>query len=296
MKILFIIESISKHKKDIYSDDLLMAEHLKRKHEVLVAEPKDVILLHNEVFVRCHSYQKIKKSVKFKEKGIIIAKTLDFIYYRAMPPVEKDVLLATLILDKLPVKFCNAPEAIRNLNEKLSIFNFKEFLLPTLVTGNSQDILNFAKQYKWPLILKPLDSYQGIGIYKMENKEQLSAINQLTIVQPYLKSVETEGSKRIFVLKGKVAGAVTFLPKPGEFITNYQGIYNQTQVALSKKEQKACEYIGVFLLHQKVNFAALDFIGNYLMEINITCPGGIPEYNKAYGTRLEEKIVDELLA
>ena len=296
MKILFIIESISKHRKDVYSDDLLMAEHFQRKHEVLVAEPKDLVMLHNEVFVRCHSYQRLKKSVRFKEKGIVIVKTFDLIYYRAMPPVEKDVFLATLILEKLSVKFCNAPAAIRNLNEKISIFNFKEFILPSLVTGSSKDILNFAKQYKVPLILKPLDSYQAIGIQKVETGEKLPAINRLTMVQPYLKAVETEGSKRVFILKGKVAGAVTFLPRPGDFRTNYLKIYSQTEAVLSKKEQKACALIGVFLVHQKVNFAALDFIGNYLMEINITCPGGIPEYNKAYGVRLEEKIVDELLA
>ena len=65
---------------------------------------------------------------------------------------------------------------------------------------------------------------------------------------------------------------------------------------ITTKEKNACTAVGKYLVKQEVRFAALDFIEEYLMEVNITCPGGVTEFNEQYGVKLEERIVSLLMA
>ncbi|MEK6558176.1 MAG: hypothetical protein AABZ14_07755 [Candidatus Margulisiibacteriota bacterium] len=292
--ILFIIEKIATHIQDDYSDDLLMAEHLRRGHRVLAAEPVDISLQNLEPMVFCHEYHR-KKKVRFKSVGLLSANAMDFIYYRAMPPVEKDVLHATQILDFSTAQFCNAPSAIRNLNEKLMIYHFPDLTPPTLVTSHASDILKFALQHGWPLVVKPLDGYQALGVQKVMSAQGLPEMTRLMMVQPYLQGVESKGSKRVFILRDSALDAITFLPKPGDFRSNYGGVFAREAATLTQKEVQACIRIASFLTGHGVQFSALDFIDGYLMEINITCPGGLPVYYAQHGIRLEERIVETLM-
>jgi glutathione synthase len=98
----------------------------------------------------------------------------------------------------------------------------------------------------------------------------------------------------VFILNGKYIGAISFLPEPGDFRTNFGYVPSYAPTTLSLKEEEACCEVGEYLVTQKVSLAALDFIDNFLIEINITCPGGIPEWNKQYGRKLEAIIVDGL--
>lgn len=292
--ILFIIEKIATHMQDDYSDDLLMAEHLRRGHRVLAAEPTDISLQNLEPVVFCHEYRR-KKKVTFKVAGLFPVNAMDFVYYRAMPPVEKDVLHATQILEFSTAQFCNAPSAIRNLNEKLMIYHFPEFIPPTCVTSHAENIRKFAVTHGWPLVVKPLDSYQAIGVRKVMSDKELCDFARLMMVQPYLQEVETRGSKRVFILRDSVLGAVSFIPEPGDFRSNHLRVFAHEETLLTQREREACSQVSTFLMNQGVQFSALDFIEEKLMEINITSPGGIPQYNSRYRDRLEETIVETLM-
>jgi glutathione synthase len=46
------------------------------------------------------------------------------------------------------------------------------------------------------------------------------------------------------------------------------------------------------MVEQGIHFAGLDFIGEYLTEINITCPTGIVQVSELDGRDLAGEIVD----
>ncbi len=296
MKILFIIESRAQHMMDCYSDDRLMAEHLSRGHDVWASEPIDLVVNEGTLYVHAYRYHRQETSISFIDPAQHRVNDFDFIYFRAMPPVEKDVLLATYLMNDVNIPICNAPAAIRNLNEKLNALQFASFMPPTLISAHPEDILAFAGKVGWPLVLKPLDGFQSKGVLKIDTAEEMPVITQLMMAQPYLKEVEKTGSKRVFILKGKFIGAISFLPDLGDFRTNFGRVPSYAATSLSDSEALACQEIGAHLLKEGVSLAALDFIDNYLLEINITCPGGIPEYDKQYGVKLEAIIVDGLIS
>lgn len=280
---------------DDYSDDRLMAEHASRGHHVWVAEPKDLVLSEGKLFVHVTRYNRQADTVIFAEPSKQPVTAYDFIYYRAMPPVEKDMLHATFLLENINVPFCNHPSAIRNLNEKLHTLRFADDMPPTLITSSPNDIELFAKDHGWPLVIKPLDGFQSKGVAKIESINTLPSLDQLMMVQPYLPSVEIGGSKRVFILSGDFIGAVSFLPDPGDFRTNFGRVPSIAATSLSEREAAICKRVGAHLVNERVKLAALDFIDDYLMEINITCPGGIPQWNEQYGGKLEAVIVDGLV-
>ena len=281
---------------DCYSDDRLMAEHLSRGHDVWASEPIDLILKEGALDVLAYRYHRLEHSVSFIDPTKHPVNDFDLIYFRAMPPVEKDTLLATYLMDKVTTPICNAPSAIRDLNEKLTALLFASYMPPTLISSHPEDILSFAENVGWPLVLKPLDGFQSKGVVKINTANELPELHHLMMAQPYLKDVEITGSKRVFILNGTFIGAISFLPDPGDFRTNFGRVPSYAATVLTSSEAQACEEIGAYLVSKQVSFAALDFIGGYLMEINITCPGGIPEYDKQYGVKLEAVIVDGVIS
>lgn len=296
MNILFIIESREKHLKDHFSDDRLMAEHNSRGHKVWISEPSDLVLDNGKLLILAYLYQRLDTTLSFITPKQHIISSFDLIYYRAMPPVEKDMLHATMLLEKESVHFCNHPSAIRNLNEKLYALQFSEFMPPTLITRHLDDIQAFGNFHGWPLIQKPLDLCQSRGVVKIYTANELVPLDRLMMIQPFLKTIETAGSKRVFILKGNVIGGLSFFPNSNDFRTS---LWRETRFAattLTETEANACKKISKNLVKERLQFAAIDFIEGFLMEINITSPGGIPEWNEQYSTRLEQTIVDQLLA
>jgi len=61
----------------------------------------------------------------------------------------------------------NDPKSIRDNPEKLSMFNFKNIIPPTLISKNIEQCFNFQKKYK-KTIIKPLYGNGGEGISKLE--------------------------------------------------------------------------------------------------------------------------------
>ncbi|MCH7743406.1 MAG: hypothetical protein IIB71_12175 [Proteobacteria bacterium] len=49
------------------------------------------------------------------------------------------------------------------------------------------------------------------------------------------------------------------------------------------------------MVREGIFFAGLDFIGNYLTEINITSPSAILQINQVMNARLETRLVDAML-
>jgi glutathione synthase len=141
------------------------------------------------------------------------------------------------------------------------------------------EIKNFFKKHK-KVILKPIHSYGGNDIYLL-NKFNSKLINQLIkkhdhiMCQKYLPKI-SKGDKRVFLINGKVCGAISRIPKKGSFLSNMSKGAKPINTQLTQLENKVSKLIAKDLKKENIFFAGIDFIDQKLNgDINVTSPTGL---------------------
>ena len=216
----------------------------------------------------------------------------DVILMRQDPPFDMAYITATHMLERIhPATFVvNDPIEVRNAPEKLFVSHFGDLMPPTLISSSCDEIAAFRAEYK-DLIVKPLFGNGGSGVFHIgPDDENLSALiemftgrsNEPIIVQRYLPQVR-EGDKRIILIDGKAAGAVSRVPVAGDARANLHAGANAARAELSSRDQEICAHIGPALKERGLIFAGIDVIGDYLTEINVTSPTGLQEINRFDG-------------
>jgi len=227
----------------------------------------------------------------------------DVVLVRQDPPFNMSYITATYLLEMVSKKtlILNDPKSIRDNPEKLSMFNFKNIIPPTLISKDIEQCFNFQKKYK-KTIIKPLYGNGGEGISKLEGTNDLlkrkilkliSRYKQPIVIQKYLKEIK-EGDRRIILIDGEYVGSVARIPKKGSVTANFHTGGTAKKVGLVRRDKKICSILKPFLKKKKLFFTGVDVIGNYLTEINVTSPTGIQEINKLNGVRLEEFFWDRV--
>jgi glutathione synthase len=227
----------------------------------------------------------------------------DVVLVRQDPPFNMSYITATYLLEMVSNKtlILNDPKSIRDNPEKLSMFNFKNIIPPTLISKNIEQCFNFQKKYK-KTIIKPLYGNGGEGISKLEGisvvlkRKILKLINrykQPIVMQKYLSEIK-EGDRRIILIDGEYAGSVARIPKKGSVTANFHTGGTAKKVGLVRRDKKICNILKPFLKKNKLFFTGIDIIGNYLTEINVTSPTGIQEINRLNGARLEKFFWDRV--
>jgi len=227
----------------------------------------------------------------------------EVVLVRQDPPFNMGYITATYLLEMVSDKtlILNDPKSIRDNPEKLSMLNFKNIIPPTLISKNIEQCFNFQKKYK-KTIIKPLYGNGGEGISKLEGTNTLlkrkilkliSRYKQPIVVQKYLKEIK-EGDRRIILIDGEYVGSVARIPKKGSVTANFHTGGSAKKIGLVRRDKKICSILKPFLKKNKLFFAGIDVIGNYLTEINVTSPTGIQEINKLNRVKLEEFFWDRV--
>jgi glutathione synthase len=184
-------------------------------------------------------------------------------------------------LDKIKdrVSIINNPTSIRNISEKLYSAKYLKFMPSTIFTKDIIEIKKFIKKHK-KIILKPIHSYSGNDIHLL-NKFDLKLIQKFIkkhghiMCQRYLSKIN-KGDKRVFLINGKVTGAISRVPKKGSFLSNLSKGATAINIELTKTEKKISVILGKDLKKEKIFFAGIDFIDQKLNgDINITSPTGL---------------------
>ena len=136
-----------------------------------------------------------------------------------------EYISATHILDAIKdkVNVINDPTSIRNVSEKLYSIKYQKYMPATLFSQNIREIKNFFKKHK-KIILKPVNSFSGNNIYLL-TKFNLRLINKIIkkhdyiMCQKFLPKIN-KGDKRVFIINGKIFGAISRVPKKGSFLSN----------------------------------------------------------------------------
>ena len=110
------------------------------------------------------------------------------------------------------------------------------------------------------------------------------------MVQKFLPQIK-HGDKRIFIIDGKVKGAIKRVPKKGSFVSNLGQGGRAIKTTLNKKEMIVAKNVANYLKKNNILFAGIDLISNYLIgDINVTSPTGLKNFKDLSGIDLSVDI------
>ncbi|WP_339047069.1 glutathione synthase [Candidatus Mesenet endosymbiont of Phosphuga atrata] len=277
----------------------LMQEAQKRGYEIFFYTPNDLSLKNNEPIASAKRVIACDSDFNFSEDEVIPLNKMHIIFVRQNPPFDMRYITTTYILEKVNALIINNPTEIRNCPEKLLVSHFPQFTLPTLITEDLAAIKSFYLEHK-DVILKPLYSYGGNDVLRINHNDiNIEVISQIMvekydcpiIVQLFCNDINSD--KRVLLLDGEPIGAIRRVPNSNEEIrTNIRLGASVEKVSLNDRDHNICTVVGLELRKRGLLFAAIDIIGDYLLEINVTSPTGVVEVNELYGLSLEKTIWD----
>lgn len=282
---------------------LLALEAQKRGYSVVWYETKDLNLINSKTIVYgkiVKFYENKKNFYKVINKQKFNLAKVQYVLIRQNPPFNMDYINSTHFLDNInSKKIINNPTAIRNVSEKFFSSNFLKYMPKTIFTKNILEINSFLNKNK-RIVVKPIHGYAGKNILfissKLQKKKISTYVNKFghVMVQKYLHKVK-RGDKRVFIINGKVKGAIRRKPKKGSSLSNISqgGVAYSTK--LNAKELKISKIVARSLVKNNIFFAGIDFVDGYLIgDINVTSPTGLPQYKILTGINLAEYFWDEL--
>lgn len=262
----------------------LANEIQKKNYKIFYFEPKNLSVVNSEViangFFIKFNYDEKKFYKIIKEKKLNLKKC-KFILIRQDPPFNLEYISSTYILDliKTKIRIINDPSSIRNISEKLYSSRYQKFMPSTIFTQNIDEIKKFLKKHK-KVIIKPIHSFSGNDIHLLK-KFNTKLINKFIkkhnfiMCQKYLSKIY-KGDKRVFLINGKVCGAISRIPKRGSFLSNLSKGAKAVNIKLTKKENRISKLIAKHLKKEQIFFAGIDFIDQKLNgDINVTSPTGL---------------------
>ena len=283
----------------------LANEIQKKKYRIFYYDPRDLSIINSNVvakgFFIKFDYNR-KKFFKILEKKKLILSKCKFILVRQDPPFNLEYISSTYILEKIKnkVRIINDPTSIRNISEKLYSTKYQKFMPRSIFTQDINEIKKFLKINN-RIVLKPIHSYSGNDIILLEKfnlkiiKKFLRKHNYI-MCQKYLPNIY-KGDKRVFLINGKIKGAISRIPKKGSFLSNLSKGANPINTKLTKLEKKISKIIAKDLKKENIFFAGIDFIDQKINgDINVTSPTGLKTYYDLSKINLAKTFWKELKA
>ena len=287
MKLLFIADPLSSFK--IYKDTTfaMMREAQRRGHTLAVCEPQHLVWQRgSKVSARVCDIQLTGDPVQwYRAQPDRTAALVEFdaVLMRKDPPFDSEYFYATHLLEQAErdgAQVFNKPRALRDHPEKLAIMEFPEFIGPTLVTRDPEDIRRFHGEHQ-DIILKPLDGMGGMGIFRVgPDGLNLGSITetlnrhgaQSVMVQKFLPEI-IEGDKRVLIIGGKpVPFCLARIPQGSEVRGNLAAGGKGVARPLSPRDWEIGNALGPVLQERGLLLAGVDVIGDCVTEINVTSP------------------------
>ncbi|WP_440632945.1 glutathione synthase [Candidatus Pelagibacter sp. HIMB1505] len=284
---------------------VFLANEIQSKYKIFYYDPKDLSIINSKVIAKGFFIKfdyNNKKFFKILKKQKLNLELCKFILIRQDPPFNLEYISTTYILDQIKhkVKIINDPTSIRNVSEKLYSAKYQKFMPATIFSQNLDEIKSFFKKNK-KVIVKPIHSYSGNDILLM-NSYNSKTINKFIkkhdhiMCQKFLPKI-SKGDKRVFIINGKVVGAISRVPKKGSFLSNMSKGAVPINIKLTKSELKISKLISKDLKKENIFFAGIDFIDQKLNgDINVTSPTGLKSFYDLSGINLAKLFWKELKA
>ena len=229
----FVMDPVENEPMDGSTTIVMMREAQDRGHTVLYVDPDDLEVDAGRVRSLAVSITLDLASETPITKGEAriydFDEEIDVALQRKDPPVDRDFIVATQIMDVCRKTIVlNRPAAVIAYNEKLLATQFADLMPATRVTRRIDELKAFMAEQGGQMIVKPLDGKGGEGIFHLvaDDRNLNSILEQstefgtrATMAQEYLPAIR-QGDKRILLLEGDPIGAVLRVPAEKESRAN----------------------------------------------------------------------------
>ncbi|HZY15858.1 MAG TPA: glutathione synthase [Ramlibacter sp.] len=309
MNILFVadpLEAFHTYKDTTFS---MMREAQRRGHRIAACEAGDLGWRAGDVVQAAvreitltgaeHNWFKVQRS------GRRALKDFDVVLMRKDPPFDNEFFYATHLLEQAEregARVFNKPAALRDHPEKLAIMEFPQFVSPTLVTRDPEEVRRFHQE-QGDIILKPLDGMGGMGIFRVGPEglnlgsivETLNHHGATTIMAQRFVPEISQGDKRVLVIGGSVVPyCLARIPQGSEIRGNLAAGGKGVAQPISERDREIAETIGPLLAERGLLLLGLDVIGDCLTEINVTSPTCFQEITQQAGFDVAAMFIEAL--
>jgi len=309
LSLAFVMDPVEREPMAASTTIVLMREAQDRGHHVLYVDPADLCVDDGRVRAEAAPITLDLASETPVRRGPVRSVDfdleIDVAFQRKDPPVDRDYIVATQILDVCTKTIVlNRPSSVISFNEKLLAVRFADLMPATRVTRHIRELREFMQAHGGQMIVKPLDGKGGEGIFHVtEDDRNLSSIleqstlfgKRSVMAQQYLPDVR-EGDKRILLLEGEPIGAVLRVPAAHESRANLHVGGTPARAPLDDADRRILARVGPFAREHGLFFVGIDVIGGHLTEINVTSPTGVQEINALENARLEAQVMDRVEA
>ena len=299
------IQSITPYKD---SSLAMLLEAERRNAEIHYFEQKDLSLVSGKALGQStllHVRDDNDDWFELGARGQVALGDLDAILMRKDPPFDMEYIYTTYILDRAQDEgalVVNAPQALRDMNEKAYTAWFPQCTPPTLITRSMEEMKAFLNEHE-RVVAKPLDGMGGRSIFALQKGDKNANVifetltnygTEFAVTQVFVPEI-TAGDKRILLIDGEaVPYVLARIPTGDDHRGNMvAGAVTQGQ-ELSDRDQWICEQVGPALRDAGVLFAGIDVIGVDLTEVYVTCPTGIREIDKRFDLNIAGRLFDAI--
>ncbi|MCS6921668.1 MAG: glutathione synthase, partial [Elioraea sp.] len=209
LDVLVIMDPIASIRVAKDSSFAMLLEGQRRGHRLLYAEAGDLALGTDGPLARARAIEVRDDPAdwfRLGEARLVDLGALDVVLMRRDPPVDREYLYDTLVLEEAARRgalVVNRPAALRELNEKLAPLAWPEFAPPTLAARDAASLRAFAEEHG-EVVLKPLDGMGGRAVFRSHAEDpNLGVIietltgegRHMALIQRYLPAIR-EGDKR----------------------------------------------------------------------------------------------------
>ena len=201
-----------------YKDSSLamLLEAARRGAEIHYFEQKDVRLLSGKALGQSTLLRVRDDNDDWYEFGAsreIALGDLDAILMRKDPPFDMEYVYTTYILDRAQqdgALIVNAPQALRDMNEKAYTAWFPDIAPTTLITRSMEEMKAFLAEYGH-VVAKPLDGMGGRSIFVVKKGDKNANVvfetltdygSRFAMAQEFIPEISA-GDKRILLIDGE---------------------------------------------------------------------------------------------
>lgn len=312
MDILFVadpLEAFKTYKDTTFS---MMREAQRRGHRIAACEPQH-ISWQSGGLVQAQVREITltgEPEAWFRQDAQARRPLKDFgcVLMRKDPPFDSEYFYATHLLEQAEregARVFNSPRALRDHPEKLAVMEFPQFVSPTLVTRDPEEVRRFHAEHQ-DIILKPLDGMGGMGIFRVKADglnlgsivETLNGAGGATslMVQRFVPEI-AQGDKRVLIIGGKpVPFSLARIPQGTEVRGNLAAGGKGVAQPLTARDREIAQALGPVLAQRGLLLVGLDVIGDYMTEINVTSPTCFQEITQQAGFDVPAMFIDALEA
>jgi len=308
LDLLFVIDPPDSLKAYKDTSVAMMRAAQKRGHAVWVCEQQSLHWKQGRVSAEAHHIHLTDNDEDWyrpHQRALRALSEYGATLMRKDPPFDLEYVVSTWLLSaagREGARVFNAPDAIRDHNEKLAISEFAQFTAPTLVSRESERVQAFVDEHR-DVVVKRLDVMGGENVFRVRHDdpnrnviiETISQGGRRTVMaQRYIPEIK-DGDKRVILIDGKlVPHCLARIPKAGESRGNLAAGARGVAQPISKRHREIGEALGPLLAKRGLLLVGLDVIGDWLTEVNVTSPTCFREIQDQTGFDVSGMFLDAL--